>query len=133
MRTCNVCGETKSLGLDFAKVKGYAGGYRPTCRLCVNKRKNELRSGWSKKAVADQQRKYAYGLTPEAYDNMVREQDNKCKLCLEEMIPPHVDHCHETKKVRGLLCKLCNAALGQFKDDPIRIARAVAYLEQARV
>lgn len=39
-----------------------------------------------------------------------------------------VDHCHETGQVRGLLCNLCNQALGLFKDSPELLARATAYL-----
>ncbi|MCZ9339930.1 endonuclease VII domain-containing protein, partial [Streptomyces sp. TRM76130] len=41
----------------------------------------------------------------------------------------HVDHCHETGRVRGVLCSSRNAALGQFKDRPDAIRRAAAYVE----
>lgn len=39
-----------------------------------------------------------------------------------------VDHCHETNKVRGLLCDDCNKGLGFFKDDVEVMANAIHYL-----
>ncbi|MFJ7149977.1 endonuclease domain-containing protein [Streptomyces sp. NPDC100445] len=43
--------------------------------------------------------------------------------------PAHVDHCHGTGRVRGVPCPSCNAAPGQFKDQPEAIRRAAAYVE----
>jgi hypothetical protein len=43
--------------------------------------------------------------------------------------PVHIDHDHETGKVRGMLCFPCNAALGQLQDDPTIIRRAAEYVE----
>ena len=39
-----------------------------------------------------------------------------------------IDHCHTTRKARGLLCSRCNTALGLFKDDPGVIENALIYL-----
>lgn len=39
-----------------------------------------------------------------------------------------VDHCHDKKKVRGMLCNNCNTGLGYFKDDTTRLQRAIDYL-----
>jgi len=41
----------------------------------------------------------------------------------------HVDHCHETGRVRGVLCFNCNSAIGKLGDDPDAVRRAAAYLE----
>lgn len=43
-----------------------------------------------------------------------------------------VDHDHETGKVRGVLCRGCNGALGKFGDTVAGVRRALAYLERAR-
>jgi hypothetical protein len=41
----------------------------------------------------------------------------------------HVDHCHKTGRVRGVLCFNCNSAIGKLGDDPDAVRRAAAYLE----
>lgn len=58
--------------------------------------------------------KEMYGITPEDYDRMHAEQSGKCKTCKEVPVGDkargrlHVDHCHQTGKIRGLLCYRCN-------------------------
>jgi hypothetical protein len=65
---------------------------------------------------------------------MLKDQGNKCAIC-GSLSPGkketsfHVDHDHETGKVRGLLCELCNVGLGYFKT-PKELRAAAAYLEQ---
>jgi hypothetical protein len=70
---------------------------------------------------------------------MKQEQDNKCFLCGSEgflmdknkhVEKLAVDHCHETGKVRKLLCHNCNRALGLFKDKPDLLRKAADYLEE---
>jgi len=68
-----------------------------------------------------------YGITVEDYDRMFAEQGGVCAICREAKAE-HVDHCHRTRRVRGLLCFNCNGALGQFRDRPDLMVRAVAYL-----
>jgi hypothetical protein len=77
----------------------------------------------------------SYGLTLEEYDAMVRRQRNRCKSCGG---PPdgrwkklHIDHCHKTGRVRGLLCGKCNCAAGYLKDDPKRALALSRYLAAA--
>lgn len=60
---------------------------------------------------------------------MLHDQDNLCKCCGDELILPHVDHCHISGKVRGLLCNNCNTGLGLFRDDKNRLLLAITYLE----
>ena len=73
-----------------------------------------------------------YKLPIERYNQMLKEQDNKCKICSYEFGQKqgdiYVDHCHTTKEVRGLLCQGCNSGLGYFKDDTQSLANAIKYL-----
>lgn len=69
---------------------------------------------------------------------MLEEQNNSCAICLEELVTDlsrdnytHkavIDHCHNTNKVRGILCARCNQALGLFRDNPNIIRNAIKYL-----
>ena len=74
-----------------------------------------------------------YGITPEQYEVMLKEQKDKCKICErmfdEETTVPHVDHCHSTGKVRGLVCRSCNTGLGFFEDNTEWLKKAITYLE----
>lgn len=72
-----------------------------------------------------------YGITAEQYDAMLISQDHRCKICRTEANGRmwHVDHDHESGRVRGVLCDNCNRGLGHFNDDPGRLRRAADYLE----
>jgi hypothetical protein len=71
-----------------------------------------------------------YGLSEENYLAMVAEQESCCWICGDFMEVPFIDHCHTTNKVRGLLCRCCNAGLGMFTDDPKKLNRAIQYLKE---
>lgn len=72
--------------------------------------------------------KLRYGLTPDLLAELKNKQDNKCLGCGEEK-SLCVDHCHETGKVRGLLCRQCNAAIGLAQEDIQILKNLVSYLE----
>jgi hypothetical protein len=75
-----------------------------------------------------------YGLEKVDFESMLEEQQNKCAICGLEFhdesksTRPHIDHCHNSGDVRGLLCSLCNVGLGHFKDDPQILQSAIQYL-----
>lgn len=72
-----------------------------------------------------------YGLTPESFAELIAKQNGLCAICSEplpERLHRHVDHCHKTGRVRGVLCQLCNVLLGMAKENPRTLARAIAYL-----
>ena len=76
----------------------------------------------------------AYGITTAQRDEMLVKQGNKCASC--GTAEPgskrgwHVDHCHRTLKIRGIVCHHCNSAAGHAKDDPARLRLIADYLEK---
>ena len=82
----------------------------------------------NKRRTQENNHRRKYGLTPEDFAALKREQSGRCKICRRkvELLP---DHCHKTRAVRGLLCKRCNTGLGQFKDDPYLTERATKHLK----
>jgi hypothetical protein len=81
---------------------------------------------------ADLRRKY--GITAADYDRMLAKQGGVCAICRGSESGGrgtfHVDHCHATGRIRGLLCHWCNVALGCFRDRPERLERAIEYLNE---
>jgi hypothetical protein len=77
----------------------------------------------------DLRRRQKYGLTRDDYLAMVENQAGLCAICNREFGDKlRVDHDHETKKLRGLLCSSCNAGLGYFQDKASVLEGAVCYL-----
>jgi hypothetical protein len=72
-----------------------------------------------------------YGLTVEQFGEMLALQQGACLICLQQMLIPVVDHDHVTGRVRGLLCRKCNSALGLLQDSPTVLRRAVRYLTRS--
>ena len=76
-----------------------------------------------------------YGLTQTKYDKLLKSQDFGCAVCGEEFHTKTkrdnlaVDHCHQTGKVRGLLCNRCNYALGLVDDDSSILLKLASYLD----
>jgi hypothetical protein len=83
-----------------------------------------------------------YGITEERYQEMLKAQNGLCLICLQPETATDnrmggnvkrlaIDHCHNTKKVRGLLCQRCNQGIGNFKHNPEFLKRAALYCEEA--
>lgn len=134
-KRCSKCGEVKSTSL-FHKNKGRKDGLADRCKVCARKVAND-----SYKANPEHrwriEIKRKYGLTAIQYYMMLDQQGGKCKIC--KGIGPGgagrtsrmaIDHCHETGKVRGILCNRCNRALGLFEDDISNLTAAIEYLSR---
>jgi hypothetical protein len=72
-----------------------------------------------------------YGIDVATRDAMITEQNGLCASCEGIFFRvPHIDHCHRTKKVRGILCSGCNQALGNVGESIPRLRALIRYLEQ---
>ncbi|MGW1212208.1 endonuclease VII domain-containing protein [Streptomyces sp. NPDC002499] len=114
-KLCRTCGEVKAHS-EWHRNATASDGLSTRCKACraVQSRRDHL--------------KRQYGITEAVRDELIVSQGGVCCICLAA-VPEHVDHCHQTGRVRGVLCFSCNAALGQFKDRPDAIRRAAAYVE----
>jgi hypothetical protein len=78
-----------------------------------------------------------YGVSPSEFSAMLKKQNGVCAICKNpELVKQSggdlsVDHCHETGKVRGLLCRRCNTGLGMFGDHEINLLEAANYVRRA--
>ena len=135
-KTCKRCGQEKPVDA-FASYGRSKDGLDYWCRICHNTHNNERRRrGWDK--VLDDCKTYKlkakYDLTREQYTDMLEAQEYKCAICQSEIVPftkqTHVDHNHETNKVRGLLCNKCNMGLGMFNDSWQLLSQVMNYLER---
>lgn len=81
--------------------------------------------------------KRKYGMTIKDWDKMFADQGGVCAACgggaTRSKNPWHVDHCHQTGKVRAILCHGCNTAAGLARDDPARLRALADYLDRFRV
>lgn len=123
-RSCNTCGE-----IDLSKLvpdKNRPMGVRNMCLAC---RRQSQRGGPTKNSNL----KRTYGIDLNQYNQMLSNQRECCLICNRHRseLPTdlHVDHCHKTGKVRGLLCFNCNQGLGNFKDSAGLIISASEYLK----
>jgi hypothetical protein len=75
-----------------------------------------------------------YGLTFEQYEQLLKDQNNNCALCGKpfstDTRSTHVDHCHRTNKVRGVVHRACNVILGYSMENIDILQRAIEYLKK---
>ncbi len=134
MRECKKCKQLKSLdNFEFTYYKSNKEQRRNICKICRNEARNLLDCRSPEKTR--QKRLKKYGLTIRRYENLLKKQNNRCRICNEiNTYGPWrdklvVDHCHKTGKVRGLLCDKCNKGLGQFNDNIELLQNAIKYLK----
>ena len=72
--------------------------------------------------------KASYGLSEGDAVDLMNSQRGCCKICKDSIEEYHIDHCHKTGRVRGLLCRFCNTGIGMLKDDVNILQQAIKYL-----
>lgn len=102
------------------------------CRKCHQ-------AAWNQLTHYDGILKRSYGISREEYNVMLAAQNHVCAICGEaeqaksngpNIRALSVDHCHNSGRIRGLLCGSCNSALGFLKDDPDRVRAAFLYVSR---
>ena len=147
-KDCTICKETKPIE-EFYYHK-CTNSYCSECKECTKKRSKKYREEQPEKIKQMRQNykerrkdiryetdrrahlKRKYKITEEDYKQMYEQQKGCCAICQKqiEFRKLCVDHSHETNKVRGLLCKSCNLAIGSFKDDILLLENAINYLRR---
>lgn len=108
-------------------IKAKRRAYYEANKERVKERSRQHRATKPRSQWAANLRRYE-GMDVETWEAMLIAQSGRCAICSDPMMSPHVDHCHETGVVRGLLCSECNHGLGKFKDSPARLLAAADYL-----
>jgi Recombination endonuclease VII len=152
-KTCNRCLDEKPLS-SFYRAKRMKDGYRNDCKDCFNDWHNAYSRERSKNPeIAETRREKAkayrekkpevsrewallrkFNITLSEYNAILEAQGGVCAICGEPERSRRksylaVDHCHETGKVRGLLCNQCNVGLGALGDSIEGIEAALNYLK----
>ena len=144
MKQCAKCKDIKPLSdfwLDRKKNKS-----KPYCKECSKAAQKAWRNGkpnyeqtrYAKERIEVRERHLIrkYGVDLATYAAMLAAQNGKCDICLTPAVEQHngvlhVDHCHASGAVRGLLCRGCNHMLGVVQDNPALLTRAIHYLARA--
>lgn len=104
--------------------------------LLEQKRKN-----YNPQSSKDKRLRLFYDLSLDSFNEMLKEQDEKCACCGIHVddLPKNnnqyakktlvVDHCHETGSVRKLLCNRCNTVIGLLEENFNTFEKIGKYLE----
>lgn len=122
---------------DPVKAKEYAQAYRMKIKDKNKKYQHTYRIE-NKETIAIQKAAWykskrfdKYGITKQQFDFALETQKYSCAICsilFDDTHRVYIDHCHNTGKVRGLLCFHCNTGLGHFKDNTELMQKGVSYL-----
>jgi hypothetical protein len=149
MRHCQGCKLDKPL-TDFYECKTVADGYHKTCKECMKQDMRNRRAKdpqkhraevkrWrdaNKELHADMNARWKYGTPIGTYAELFSKQNGLCAICGTSQPGGgtgrfHIDHCHDSSVIRGLLCTNCNTGLGQFRHREDLLQSAIRYLAVA--
>lgn len=123
---------------DFYKTHINPSGLTCYCRRCTLEEQRQRRIA-RPRAWKNMRLQNEYGITMAQYEALSAAQDHRCAICDQPEQAVHhrgtkkqlsVDHCHDTGRVRGLLCGRCNRGLGFFGNSGERLEKAIAYLRR---
>jgi Recombination endonuclease VII len=107
----------------------YAASAEHRAKVLAN---NKAYRAENRDRVNAQRKRATYGTDGK---ELMAAQDGKCAICATDLTAlrgrdVHIDHCHETNIVRGLLCVNCNTAIGLMAEDANRLRLAADYVER---
>ena len=120
---------------QFARAAATNRAYRQTAKH------REARALWHKSKDGRRSNRrtkirHKYGLTECQYDALMQRQGGLCAACGVTLADAtryvHIDHCHETRRVRGILCNGCNVALGHAREDVNVLMGLISYLGRCK-
>lgn len=126
---CPGCGEPRNETSCYVRVCRGRARLSHLCKACcLSREKSRYASDPARARRLALLRKYK--LSDADFSLLLARANGVCEICASPFQgAPHVDHCHATGKVRGLLCSQCNTALGLFKDSVGHLRSAVDYLQ----
>lgn len=103
----------------------------PACARHAAYLRNDGKNAKTPEQRRENRLKTRYSMTSEQWEALFASQGRVCAICQTESSKRlHVDHCHITGAVRGILCHTCNVGIGQLGDDLETLLQAVAYLRR---
>ena len=76
-------------------------------------------------------RAYNAPTIPEMIPPLFAQQGGRCAICATTACESlHLDHCRQTGKVRGLLCRRCKHMLRNAGDDARLLRIAAEYVDR---
>ncbi len=132
---CDNCTKARKKETDKAKAARWrtADPERYRRQEIEQRERRKVKPGYAQ-YHRDMHLKYSYGITRAELEEMDVAQSGLCLICKGGPNGPgsrlHVDHCHNSNKVRGLLCGKCNTAVGLLDDDPERAEALAQYLRR---
>ncbi len=153
MKWCGTCKRDLPV-CEFFPLKAAYDGYQKRCKQCsydafnVWRVKNKDRLNQDQRQQREDKpirtRDYAlkklYKLPAGSFEIMFDKQAGRCAICARDKPRNaestrrwlHVDHCHDSGIVRGLLCSGCNTAIGVLQHDPKILQSAIEYINKFR-
>lgn len=147
-KTCTKCKRRQPLAL-FSPDRRYPKMLQSHCKPCkaLGEKERRVRDGDRIRALDRERlrrnpeakrakdRKSKYGLSPAEFTAMLVAQDHRCAICRVDFSRvargANIDHCHETGRVRALLCGPCNRGLEPI-ERPGFAEAARAHLDKYR-
>lgn len=126
-KRCPECREVKPLR-EFVRNRSSKDGLGSYCKPChrviIKAHQDRLYGGHRNFLL-----QLRYGIGEAEFEKIVKRQGGTCAICRKRPAK-HVDHCHRTGRVRGVLCFYCNRGLGKFRDSRGVMRSAIRYLNR---